>query len=46
MSKLLGLTFTITGEQKMTDIMQDRNTRLEIIRREVIPEIDNDYIER
>ena len=46
MSKLFGLTFTITNEQGITDIMQDKNTSLEIIRREVKPETNNDYIER
>ena len=42
---LFGLTFTITHEQKRTDIMQDKNTRLEMMRREVKPETNNDYIE-
>ena len=46
MNKLLELTFTITDEQKMTDITQDNNTRLEMIRHEVKPETNNDYIER
>ena len=46
MSKLFGLTFTIANEKKITDIIQDKNTRLEMIRREVKPETNNDYIER
>ena len=46
MSKLLGLTFTVTDEQRVTDIMKDENTSLEMIRREVKLETNNDYIER
>ena len=30
----------------MIDIMQDKNTHLEMIRREVKQEINNEYIER
>ena len=45
-SNLIALTFTITDEKKMTDIMQDENTRLEMIRHGVKPETNNTYIER
>ena len=45
-SNVVALTFTITNEQKMTDIMQDENTRLEMIRHGVKPETNNTYIER
>jgi hypothetical protein len=45
-SNVVALTFTITDEQKMTDIMQDENTRLEMIRHGVKPETNNTYIER
>ena len=45
-SKVVALTFTITDEQKMANIMQDENTRLEMIRHGVKPETINNYIER
>ncbi len=45
-SNIVALTFTITDEQKMTDVMQDENTRLEMIRHGVKPETNNTYIER
>ena len=45
-SKVVALTFTITDEQKMANIMQDENTRLEMIRHGVKPETNNSYIER
>ena len=45
-SKVVALTFTITDEQKMANIMQDENTRLEMIRHGVKPETNNNYIER
>ncbi len=45
-SNVVALTFTITDEQKMMDIMQDENTRLEMIRHGVKPETNNTYIER
>ena len=44
--KVVALTFTITDEQKMANIMQDENTRLEMIRHGVKPETINNYIER
>ena len=45
-SKVVALTFTITDEQKMANIMQDENTRLEMIRHGVKLETNNSYIER
>ena len=45
-SNIVALTFTITDEQKMIDVMQDENTRLEVIRHGVKPETNNTYIER
>jgi len=45
-SNIVALTFTITDEQKMTDVMQDENTRLEMIRHGVKPETNNTFIER
>ena len=45
-SKVVALTFTITDEQKMANIMQDETTRLEMIRHGVKPETNNSYIER
>jgi len=45
-SKVVALTFTITDEHKMVNIMKDENTRLEMIRDGVKPETNNNYIER
>ena len=45
-SNIVALTFTITDEQKMANIMQDENTRLEMIRHGVKPETINNYIEK
>lgn len=45
-SKVVALAFTSTDEQKMANIMQDENTRLEMIRHGVKPETINNYIER
>ena len=45
-SNIVALTFTITDEQKMTNVMQDENTRLEMIRHGVKPETNNTFIER
>ena len=45
-SKVVALTFTITDEQKMANIMQDENTRLELIRNGIKSETNNNYIER
>jgi len=45
-TNIVALTFTITDEQKMTDVMQDENTRLEMIRHGVKPETNNTFIER
>ena len=45
-SNVVALTFTITDKQKMANIMQDENTRLEMIRHGVKPETNNNYIER
>ena len=45
-SKVVALTFTTTVKQKMANIMQDENTRLEMIRHGVKPATNNNYFER
>ena len=45
-SKIVALTFTVIKEQKMANIMQDENTRLEMTRDGVKRETNNNYIER
>ena len=45
-SNLVALTLTITDEKRMNEIMQDDNTRLEMIRHGVKPETNKTYIEK
>ena len=45
-SGVVALTFNITDEKKMNDIMQDNKTRAEMIRHGVKPETTTSFIER
>ena len=45
-SGVVALTFNITDEKKMNDIMQDNKTRAEMIRHGVKPETTTSFIEK